>query len=124
MISIISAVAENGIIGKNNKLPWQLPADLAYFAKTTRGATVIMGLNTFKSIVSIIGKPLPGRKNIVIALEKDSTLLGCEQYTSIPEALDAANKEPISAFIIGGASIYAQTISLVDKLYITRVHAN
>ena len=75
MISIISAVAENGIIGRNNDLPWQIPADLSYFAKTTKGRPVIMGLTTFKSILSRTGKPLPGRKNIVLVFEKDSTFI-------------------------------------------------
>lgn len=124
MISIISAVAENGIIGKNNDLPWKIPADLAYFAKITKGKPVIMGLNTFKSIFSRIGKPLPGRKNIVLVFEKDPTLVGCEQATSLPEAFDLAGAKDQEVFVIGGASIYKQSIDLADRLYITRVHAS
>ena len=128
MISIIAAVAENGIIGRNNDMPWQISADLAYFAKTTKGKTVIMGLNTFKSIVSRLGKPLPGRKNIVLVFEKDPTLVGCEQVTSLPEAFDLADakEQPTESevFVIGGASVFKQSIDLADKLYITRVHAS
>ncbi len=121
MISIISAVAENGIIGRNNDLPWKISADLAYFAKTTKGKPVIMGLNTFKSIISRIGKPLPGRKNIVLVFQKDPTLVGCEQAASLKEAFEIAGSE---GFVIGGASIYKQSIDLVDRLYITRIHAS
>jgi dihydrofolate reductase len=124
MISIISAVAENGIIGRNNDLPWKISADLAYFSKTTKGKPVIMGLNTFKSIISRIGKPLPDRKNIVLVFEKDPSLEGCEQATSLPEAFELAGAAGQEAFIIGGASIYKQSIDLADKLYITRVHAS
>lgn len=124
MISIISAVAENGIIGKKNDLPWKVPADLSYFANTTKGRPVIMGLNTFKSIFSRIGKPLPGRKNIVLVFEKDPALVGCEQATSLPEAFDLADAKDQEVFVIGGASIYKQSIDFAERLYITRIHAS
>jgi dihydrofolate reductase len=124
MISIIAAVAENGIIGKNNDLPWKISADLAYFSRTTRGKPVIMGLNTFKSIFSRIGKPLPGRRNIVLVFEKDPTLVGCEQVTSLKEAIEVADATKEEIFIIGGASVYEQSIGLADKLYITKIHTS
>jgi dihydrofolate reductase len=124
MISIIAAVAENGVIGKNNDLPWKIPADLAYFAKTTKGKPVIMGLNTFKSIFSRIGKALPGRRNIVLVFEKDPTLAECEQVTSLPEAFELADAKNQEVFVIGGASVYNQSIDFADKLYITRVHSS
>lgn len=124
MISIIGAVAENGIIGRSNDLPWHIPADLSYFAKTTKGKPVIMGLNTFKSIFSRIGKALPGRRNIVLVFEKDSTLTECEQATSLPEAFEIAGAADQEVFVIGGASIYKQSIDFADKLYITKVHAS
>jgi dihydrofolate reductase len=124
MISIIAAVAENGIIGKNNDLPWKISADLVYFAKITKGKPVIMGLTTFKSVFSRLGKPLPGRRNIVMVFEKDPTLVGCEQVTSLQEALDLADTKKQEVFVIGGASIYKQSIDFADKLYITRVHAS
>lgn len=124
MISIISAVAENGVIGRNNDLPWKISADLSYFAKVTKGKPVIMGLNTFKSILSRIGKPLPGRKNIVLVFEKDPTLVGCEQATSLPEAFEIAGATDGEVFVIGGASIYRQSIDFANKLYITRIHAS
>ena len=124
MISIISAVAKNGIIGRNNDLPWKISADLAYFSKTTKGKPVIMGLNTFKSIFSRIGKPLPDRKNIVLVFEKDPSLVGCEQATSLKEAFEIAGADKQEVFVIGGASIYKQSIEFADKLYITRIHAS
>lgn len=124
MISIISAVAENGVIGRNNDLPWKIPADLAYFSKTTKGRPVIMGLNTFKSIFSRIGKTLPGRRNIVLVFEKDPTLVGCEQVTSLQEAFDLSDAKNQEVFIIGGASIYKQSIDSADRLYITIIHAS
>ncbi|MFA6095184.1 MAG: dihydrofolate reductase [Candidatus Paceibacterota bacterium] len=121
MISIILAVAENNAIGIKNKLPWNLSGDLKYFSKTTTGKTVVMGLNTYKSIISMIGKPLPNRKNVVLTLEKDPSIPD-EQLTSIQEILDLGGKEDI--FVIGGASVFAQTIPHADKLYITRVHGS
>lgn len=83
-----------------------------------------MGLNTFKSILSRLGKPLPGRKNIVLVFEKDPTLVGCEQATSLPESFDLAGAKDQEVFVIGGASIYKQSISFANKLYITRIHAS
>lgn len=117
-------MAENGIIGRNNDLPWKISADLAYFAQTTKGKPVIMGANTFKSILSRIGKPLPGRKNVVLVFKKDPTLAGCEQATSLAEAFEIAGAAKQEVFIIGGASIYKQSIDFADKLYITRIHAS
>ena len=124
MISIIAAVAENGIIGKNNDLPWKVPADLSYFAKITKGRPVIMGLTTFKSVLSRTGKPLPGRQNIVLVFEKDPTLASCEQATSLSQAFDLVGAKNQEVFVIGGASIYKQAIDFADKLYITRIHAS
>jgi dihydrofolate reductase len=124
MISIIAAVAENGIIGKNNDLPWKIPSDLAYFNKITKGKPVIVGLNTFKSIVSRIGKALPGRRNIVLVFKKDPALVGCEQVTSLPEAFELAGAKGQEVFVIGGTSIYEQSLPYADKLYITKVHAS
>jgi dihydrofolate reductase len=124
MISIIAAVAENGIIGKNNDLPWKIPADLSYFAKTTKSRPVVMGLTTFKSILSRLGRPLSGRKNVVLVFEKDPTLTGCEQVTSLPEAFELADTKNQEVFVIGGASVYRQSIDFADRLYITRIHAS
>ncbi len=124
MISLIAAVAENNVIGLKNDLIWNISADLKHFATTTKGKPVIMGLNTFKSIFSRIGKPLPGRLNVVLLEKKDSTLpTECIQVTSIPQAFEAAGASNQEVFVIGGASVYKQTIDQADKLYITRIHA-
>jgi dihydrofolate reductase len=120
-ISIVAAVAENGIIGKDNKLPWKLSGDLKYFAKLTTGKTVVMGLNTYNSILSILGKPLPNRKSIILTFKPDPNIAD-QQMTSWDEIKKLAENEEI--FIIGGASVYSQAIDLADKLYITRVHAS
>jgi dihydrofolate reductase len=119
--SIISAVAKNMAIGKGNDLPWKLSSDLKYFKEKTLGHAIIMGKKTFDSI----GKALPGRKNIIISRpEENFSLPDIMVVNSIPEALLEAEKGgETEAFIIGGASIYAQAISLVDKLYITEVEA-
>jgi dihydrofolate reductase len=119
--SIISAVAKNGAIGKGNDLPWKLSSDLKYFKEKTLGHAVIMGKKTFDSI----GKPLSGRKNIIISRpEENFSLTGVTVVNSIPEALLEAEKDgETEAFIIGGASIYVQAIGLVNKLYITEVDA-
>jgi len=117
VISIIAAVSENGVIGKNNALPWKLPADLRHFKELTIGKPVIMGLKTFESI----GKPLPDRTNIVLSKEKVE-IPGCTAVHSIEEALQAVgNAEEV--MVIGGGSVYAQFLPKADRMYVTRVHA-
>ncbi len=120
MISMISAVAENRVIGNKNALPWHLPADFKYFKETTLGKTIVMGLNTFNSIGS---KPLPGRKNVV--LNNDPNYVPPEECfvaRSIEEVLEMAKNEEI--MICGGASVYKQFLPYVDKLYLTFIHQN
>jgi dihydrofolate reductase len=112
MLSMIWAMGRNRELGLNNSLPWHIPEDLKHFKKITEGKTVIMGLRTFQSL----GKPLPGRRNIVLHFEPIS-IEGCEVCTSIPEVLDKVKGE--DAFIIGGASIYKQFLPKADRLYIT-----
>jgi dihydrofolate reductase len=119
MISIISAVAKNGIIGIKNNLPWKLSGDLKYFAKITTGKTVLMGKNTFLSIINILGKPLPNRRNLVLS-ETSEGLAGAEIFNSWDKVLDLAKNEEI--FVIGGANVYKQAIQFADKLYITEVN--
>ena len=118
MISIISAVAKNGIIGIKNSLPWKLSGDLKYFAKTTSGKTVLMGRNTFLSIVDMIGKPLPNRINLVLSETKEG-IIGAEVFASWEKVLELAKNEEI--FVIGGANVYKQAIQFANKLYITEV---
>lgn len=118
LVSVIVSIGPNREIGKNNRLLWNIPEDLQNFKKITNGHPVIMGQNTYFSI----GKPLPNRTNIVVTLDKDLKVPGCEVVYSIPEAIKLAKKyDDGEIFIIGGASIYAQTIELADKLYVTMV---
>ncbi len=112
-ISIIAAVAGNGVIGQKNDLPWRIPEDMAYFKKMTLGKSVIMGKNTFESI----GKPLPERKNIV--LSRDTSYKNCFMAESIEEALALVEGE--EAMVIGGASIYSQFMPMANKLYLTMI---
>ncbi len=117
-ISCIVAVAKGNIIGKDNDIPWYLPADLQYFKKTTLNHHIIMGRNCFDSI----GRPLPKRTNVI--LTRDPYYLASNSVVahSIPEALEIAyQNEETEAFIIGGGKIYDQTVDLWDRLYITEV---
>jgi dihydrofolate reductase len=118
LISIITAVSENGVIGKDNHLPWSFPEDLKYFRETTRGHVVIMGRKTYESM----GQALPNRVNIVISRDKNYTLSDALTTLSLDTAIKLAKeKEKNEVFIIGGASIYAQALPLADKLYITKI---
>lgn len=118
IISIISALAKNRVIGKSNSLPWYLPADLKHFKETTLGKPIVMGLNTFKSIGQ---KPLPGRKNIVLSNDDNYKVpAGCFLAKSISEVLEMA-KEEKELMVCGGASVYNQFLPLADKLYLTYI---
>ena len=117
MLSIIAAVAQNQIIGKDNKLIWHLPADLRYFKNATMGHTMIMGRKTFESF----GKPLPGRRSIVVTRQKDWHYQDVEVAHSLEEAIDIAPKDE-EVFIIGGAEIYRQALPLSNKMYLTVIH--
>lgn len=121
MLTLIAAVATNGVIGKNNELPWHLPEDLKHFKSLTTGHTVLMGRKTFESIVARLGKPLPDRKNIVITRQTDYQVPeGVFVYQDIETALKNHAGEKI--FVIGGAEMYRQTIDLADTLEITHVN--
>lgn len=115
MISIIVAVASNGVIGDKNSLLWHISEDLRNFKRVTTGHPVVMGRNTYLSL----GRPLPGRTNVVVS-RTAGEIEGCRVVRSPEEAfaLFPADEE---VFVIGGAQIYAQTIGMADRLYITRV---
>ena len=115
MISIIVAVARGGVIGADGKMPWHIPEDLQYFKRTTTGHVIVMGRKTFESL----GRPLPNRTNVVVTRQKDYRPEGVEVVHSLE---DAVRKYP-DAFIIGGAEIYRQALTLADKLYLTRIDA-
>lgn len=114
MISIIVAMDKNRVIGFEGKIPWRLPADLKRFKQLTMGHAVIMGRKTFESL----GKPLPGRTNIVVTRRKDFRAQGCMVVHSLQEGLKVAGKDP---FVIGGAELYKQALPLAGRLYITQV---
>ncbi|MEE4176807.1 MAG: dihydrofolate reductase [Bacteroides sp.] len=120
-ITLIAAVANNHVIGADNRLLWHLPADLQHFKKLTIGHTMVMGRKTFESI----GKPLPGRHTIVITRKKDYDAAGCEIAHSLEKAFKLVGKRE-EVFVVGGAEIYQQTIDLpqTHTLYITRVFAS
>ena len=119
LISLIAAVAENGVIGKDNKLPWHLPADLQFFKKTTLGHPVIMGRKNFESI----GKALPGRTNIVLTKNPNFANEDIKIARSLKEAFEIAQKTGTDeCFVIGGAEVYREALPFCQKLYITRVH--
>jgi len=124
-LSMIVAVAENGVIGRNNALPWYLPNDLKYFKQTTMGKPVIMGRKTYESI----GKPLPGRTNIVITRQADYQPEGVKVVSSVEAARELAESVCLidgqeEAMIMGGAEIYALALPHTDRLYLTEVHAD
>lgn len=116
-ISLIAALSRNQVIGRNNALPWYLPADLARFKRITLGKPIIMGRKTFESI----GKPLPGRHNIVISRNLDWAALGVTVVHGLDDAIEAAGDAP-EAMVIGGANIYYQFMPRADWLYFTVVH--
>jgi len=115
-LSIVVAMDENHLIGKDNKLPWHLPADLAYFKKITTGKSIVMGRKTYDSI----GRPLPNRRNIVISRNSKTLITGCEVITSIDEVL-SITKDEDEVMIIGGASLCEQLLPQVSRLYITKI---
>ncbi|REL28308.1 type 3 dihydrofolate reductase [Thalassotalea euphylliae] len=118
LLSMIVAHADNRIIGKDNDMPWHLPADLAYFKQTTLGKPVVMGRKTFESI----GRPLPGRQNIVITRNADYVADGVEVVASVDAAL-ALTQGVEEVMVIGGGAIYQHCLPAADKLYITHIEA-
>jgi dihydrofolate reductase len=117
-LSLIVAVAKNNVIGSDNRLLWHMPADLKHFKSVTMGSPVIMGRKTFESI----GKPLPGRTNIVVTRSEDYSAEGCTVANSLQEAVDLCEKEG-EVFVIGGGEVYRQAIHAADKVYLTRIDA-
>ena len=120
MISIIVAIGKNNLIGKGNDLPWNYPEDLKYFRKVTSGKTVLMGENTFYSIVNRIGKPLPKRQNIVATLNMDFSYENVLVTHDLISFLKENHDEEI--FVIGGKQIYQLVLPYADRLYITHIN--
>jgi dihydrofolate reductase len=124
-LAFVVAVARNGVIGRNNALPWHLPEDMKFFKRVTMGKPVLMGRRTWESI----GRPLPGRSNIVITHQEDYEAEGIKVVNSLQEARTLA--EHIAeidgveeAAIIGGAFIFAEALPITDRMYYTEVHAD
>ncbi|MDP1573928.1 MAG: type 3 dihydrofolate reductase [Coxiellaceae bacterium] len=117
LISLIVAYAKNRVIGKNNQLPWHLPADLKHFKQLTMGKPIVMGRKTFESI----GRPLLGRRNIIIS-RGNKRFEGCDVFSSIDLALSALENE-VEIMIIGGATLFSQMASFTEKMYITEIDA-
>ncbi len=115
-LTIVVAISENHVIGKDNKLLWYLPRDLKHFKEITTGHSVIMGRKTYESV----GKPLPNRRNIIITRQAID-IAGCEVVNSIEAAIELCKAEK-EVFIVGGAEIYKQAMHLTDRIYLTIVH--
>lgn len=119
-IIIIAAVANNGVIGKKNDIPWRISEDFKRFKSLTLGYPCIMGDSTYESLPS---RPLPGRENIVLTLNKEYNPPGVTLFHDFNKAVDYVNNKPIQkAFIIGGATIYRLGIAVADYMFLTRIH--
>ena len=119
LIAIIVAIAKDNVIGKSNTIPWYCPEDLKYFKRTTLGHPVLMGRKTYESLKI---KPLPGRKNIVVTRDKNLNYPGCDMVESVEVGIAQAQTSGAEKlFIIGGADIYQQCLSLASELYVTEV---
>jgi dihydrofolate reductase len=115
---------ENMVIGRNNSLPWHLPEDLKYFKRTTMGNSIIMGRKTYESI----GKPLAGRTNIIVTRNRDYEVENARVVSSLIEAVELAENiafidGSLEAFVIGGAELYEEALTMVNRMHLTMVHA-
>ena len=122
-IVLVLAVAENGVIGRNNALPWDLPDDLKHFKRTTMGCPVLMGRKTFDSV----GRPLPGRTNIVLTRDATWHSPGVERYATLEEAIARADQQALidgspALCVVGGAEIYRLCLPVADRIVLTLVH--
>lgn len=118
-IVLIAAVANNGVIGKDNQLIWNIPEDMAHFKTLTAGHTVLMGRKTWESLPPRF-RPLPGRRNIVITRQSDYVAPGADVANSLENGLHSASTAE-TVFVIGGAEIYAQALPVADELELTEV---
>jgi dihydrofolate reductase len=120
---LVAAIAENGVIGRDNALPWRLKSDLQYFKRVTMGKPVVMGRKTYRSI----GKPLPGRTNIVVTRDPNFSAAGVVAALTVERAMEVARGDALrrgagAIAVIGGTEIFAQTIDTADRLVLTKVH--
>jgi dihydrofolate reductase len=122
-MSLIVAMSDNRVIGRNNAMPWHLPEDLKFFKRVTMGKPIIMGRNTYESI----GKPLPGRANIVITRNPDYLVDGVHVVNSVEEAIELAGQltapdSEAEIMVIGGSQIFDLTLPIADRIYLTELH--
>jgi len=117
-LSAVVAVSDNDVIGRDNALPWHLPADLQHFKRLTLGKPMLMGRRTFESI----GRPLPGRRSLVLTRSTDFAPPGIEVCHTLDQALAAVAGQP-ELMVIGGAALFALTLPAISRIYLTRVHA-
>ena len=125
-VSILAALQLDNGIGRENDLPWRIPADLKRFKELTLGHPVVMGRKTFESIEARLGKPLPGRSNVVLTHDRSWSREGVTVAHSFEEAIERARTLPGAdeIFVIGGNAVFASGMSLADRLLLTEVHAN
>ena len=119
LVSLVVAMSENRVIGRDNDLPWRLPADLAHFKRLTLGKPIIMGRKTYESI----GRPLPGRQNIVLTRDATFQAPGCDICLDLDQAMAAAG-DAEEVMIIGGGALYETLLERADRIYLTEVHAD
>ncbi|MBA2547531.1 MAG: dihydrofolate reductase [Burkholderiaceae bacterium] len=117
-ITLIAALARNGVIGHNNQIPWKIPGELAYFKRMTMGHPIVMGRKTWESI----GRPLPGRRNIVVSRDRCYAAPGAEVAGSLDEALHLVREA--EAFVIGGAQIYGEAMPRAHRMLLTEIDAD
>lgn len=121
-VSLIVAATRNQVIGRDNQMPWHLPADLRYFKQRTLGKPIIMGRKTWESL----GRPLPGRLNIVITQQADAAFEGAEVFTDLQSAIQrgqewASEQGVAEVMVIGGGQLYQQALALTQRVYLTRI---
>jgi dihydrofolate reductase len=122
LVSLVVAAAANGVIGRDNAMPWHLPEDLAHFKRLTLGQPVVMGRKTYESILASLGRPLPGRTNIVVTRQPGFAAPGCTVVGSLDAALETARGAE-EVFVIGGAEIYRLALPRAKRVYLTRIDA-
>ena len=118
IIALLVAMADDGVIGRDNTLPWHLPRDLQWFKRLTTGNTIIMGRTTYQSI----GRPLPNRRNIVLSRNPAFKAEGVEVVATLEDALELVQNDT-EVFVVGGAAVYGLALPRAQRMYLTRVHA-
>ncbi len=118
-VTLVVAVAANGVIGRDGDLPWRLPDDLAHFKRLTLGGVLVMGRTTYDSI----GRPLPGRTTVVVTRQRQWSVPGVHVAHAVPDALALAASLGADVYVVGGATVYAEALGCADRLVVSHVHA-